>query len=392
MITAVLSNEKHPEYGVITIPFPIHNYTETYEILETIGAGHIAIRDCFVKELDSDIAVLKRLRETEINVDELDYLAKRLESFDRYELAQFQGAAVCRDLSNMTDLINLTFCCQSVTVVQDFTDLEAIGRTHHMNLHGGLTIDELQKIDFHKTALALLLDEDGLITPYGVVCENGMELAQVYDGLYFPDYRYSGDTLLVVAVTDWSLPEDSKDITWLYLPAEDCQIERALLRSGANRMGEMRLRITGSELPEEVDATLGMENDDLLSLNRLCQAVSVLGMAERQKLAAVTQFTNPCNAKQITHLAEQLNLFDYVPDISTPEEYGRYMIQKSGHYEYDDNLGDFYDFKGYGEQRIADEHGQFVPNGYISYHGFISIEEVLSGNQTKRMDMTMGGM
>jgi hypothetical protein len=46
MITAVLSNEKHPEYGAITVPFPIHNYTETYEKLEAIGAGHIAIRDC----------------------------------------------------------------------------------------------------------------------------------------------------------------------------------------------------------------------------------------------------------------------------------------------------------------------------------------------------------
>ena len=135
-----------------------------------------------------------------------------------------------------------------------------------------------------------------------------------------------------------------------------------------------------------------MENDDLLSLNRLCQAVSALGTAERRKLAAVTQFTKPCNAKQITHLAEQLNLFDYVPDISTPEEYGRYMIQKTGHYEYDDNLGDFYDFKRYGEQRIADEYGQFAANGYVSYHGFISIQEVLSGSQTERMDMTLGGM
>ena len=269
MITAVLSNEKHPEYSAGTVSFPIHNYTETYEKLEAIGVGHIVTHDCFVKELDSDIAVLKRLRETEVNVDELDYLAKRLESFDRYELVQFQGAAVSRDLSNMTDLINLTFCCQSVTVVQDFTDLETIGRTHHMNLHGGLTVDELQKIDFHKTALALLLNEDGLITPYGVVYENGMELEQIYDGLYFPDYRYSGDTLLVVAVTDWSLPEDSKDITWLYLPAEDCQIERTLLRGGIDRMGEACLRFAGSELPEEVDAALDMENDDLHSLNRL---------------------------------------------------------------------------------------------------------------------------
>ena len=57
---------------------------------------------------------------------ELDYLAKRLESFDRYELAQFQGTSVSQDYFNMTDSINLTFCCQGVTVVQNLTDLTAV--------------------------------------------------------------------------------------------------------------------------------------------------------------------------------------------------------------------------------------------------------------------------
>ena len=50
-------------------------------------------------------------------MDELDYLAKRLDSFDRTGLAQFQGMAAKLDLSDMTDLINLTFCCQEATVI-----------------------------------------------------------------------------------------------------------------------------------------------------------------------------------------------------------------------------------------------------------------------------------
>ncbi len=33
----------------------------------------------------------------------------------------------------LKDLINLTFSCQQVTVISDFTDLEAIGRQHYIN-------------------------------------------------------------------------------------------------------------------------------------------------------------------------------------------------------------------------------------------------------------------
>jgi hypothetical protein len=35
--------------------------------------------------------VLKRLDESLTNVDELNYLAKRLESFDNYEIAKFRA-------------------------------------------------------------------------------------------------------------------------------------------------------------------------------------------------------------------------------------------------------------------------------------------------------------
>ncbi|MDD3231511.1 MAG: hypothetical protein PHE09_20220 [Oscillospiraceae bacterium] len=121
-------------------------------------------------------------------MDKLDYLTKRLESFDPYELAQFQGAAVSYGYFSIRNLINLTFCCQEVTVVQDFTDLTAIGRKHYMDLHGGLTEEEIKSVDFRKTALSLLLNGEVKITPYGVVYDNGMQLELCYDGLYFRDY------------------------------------------------------------------------------------------------------------------------------------------------------------------------------------------------------------
>jgi predicted metal-binding transcription factor (methanogenesis marker protein 9) len=390
MIQALLKNRQRPDLPPVPVCFPIAEYESLYSNLEAIEIGHIAIRDCFVVKLGGDYPILKRLQETEINVDELDYLAKRLESFDQYELAQFQGAAVSQDYSDMTDFINLTFCCQEVTVVQDFTDLTAVGRTHYMNLHGGLTEDELKTVDFRKTALSLLLNEEGKITPYGVVYDNGMKLEPYYDGLYFPDYRYSGDTLLTMAATDRSLPEDTKDIAWLYLPVEECQINRALQRAGI-QTEDMRLRIEDNELPDALAERLEIE-EDLFEINKLCACVQRLDHEAYPKLEAALQMVQPSGITEARHLIEQLDLFDFISGISTPEEYGQYMITESGHFEYDDNLNEFYDYKKYGQWRMDHEQGQFVNGGYISYHGFISIDEVLAGSRSERLDMMMGGM
>lgn len=390
MIQVLLSNRQRPDMPPVPVCFPIAEYAAIYENLNVIGIGHIAIRDCFVKELDREYPILKRLLETEINVDELDYLAKRLESFDKYELAQFQGAAVSQDISDMTDFINLTFCCQGVTVVQDFTNLTAVGRKHYMNLQGGLTEEDLRTVDFHKTALALLLNEKGTVTPYGVVYENGMEPEPYYDGLYFPAYQYSGDTVLTIAATDRSLPEDTRGIAWLYLPMEDCQIERALLRAGIQNE-DIRLRYEYAELPAALVDLMGAQ-ENLYEINRLCAHFQNLDTGYRQQAEAALKMASPADIVQASNLLAQLDLFDFIPGISIPEEYGRHMIMDSGHYELDEDLEEYIDFKRYGEQRIAGECGQFTENGYISYRGFISIEEVMAGVGTERMDMEMGGM
>ena len=124
-----------------------------------------------------------------VNVEELNYLAKRLDSFDTGEAAQFQAMAHKLELFELKDLINLTFCCQQATVITDFSDLDDVGRDHYMNLHGGsASVDELNKLDGEGTARQLIESGSGTVTPYGVVYDNGMKLEQVYDGRFFPCY------------------------------------------------------------------------------------------------------------------------------------------------------------------------------------------------------------
>ena len=156
----------------------------------SVGTGVEA--GCKVEEIDSFYTVLKRTEMLTVNVEELNYLAKRLDSFDTGEAAQFQAMAHKLELFELKDLINLTFCCQQATVITDFSDLAAIGRDHYMNLHGGsASVDELNALDGEETARQLIESGSGTITPYGVVYDNGMKLEQVYDGRFFPCYTHA---------------------------------------------------------------------------------------------------------------------------------------------------------------------------------------------------------
>ena len=137
VIQAVLSNPQRPECGQITIPFPIpvDQYDQTVEMLQGIDLGFSINRDCKVDEIDSRYSVLGAVRDTLVNIDQLDYLAKRLDGFCAGEVSQFQAMAHKLGLSDVKNLINLTYCCQQATVITDFSDLEAVGRSHYMNLN-----------------------------------------------------------------------------------------------------------------------------------------------------------------------------------------------------------------------------------------------------------------
>ena len=392
MFHAVLSNPNRPEYGVATIPFPIPHdqYAHCMELLDALEIGDAVKADCKVEEIDSFYTVLKRTEMLTVNVEELNYLAKRLDSFDIYEAAQFQAMAHKLELFELKDLINLTFCCQQATVITDFSDLAAVGRDHYMNLHGGSArVDDLEALDGEETARRLIENGSGTITPYGVVYDNGMKLEKVYDGQFFPCYYYEPNAI-TVAVTAKSEPEDTERITWLYLPMVQEEIDRALLRAGITDPANVRLRLESSQLPDEVDVLLDMEREPLPDLNKLAEATDGLSEADMQKLGAAVMLAKPENAAQIKKLAENLDLFDFAPSAHTPEEYGKYMIRQSGRFDYDENLDGFYDYEGYALQRMNEEDGMFTDRGYIAYKGYFSMEEVMEGRHSHHMEM--GGL
>ena len=294
------------------------------------------------------------------------------------------------------DFINLTYCCQQTTVITDFSDLEQIGKDHTMTLNGGaMPIDQYQAVNGKEAALQLINGGRGVITPYGVAYDNGMELEPVYNGHQFPSYLYD-NSLLVLEITPKRGLVEGSNPEYLYLPASEHQIERTLLRVGVTTLHDAKMRIDWDELPEKVVNALELDHlsgSDLPALNRMCQAIEPLKEADMEKLNAVVLFAEAGDMMAVRQLAENLDLFDFVPGLQTPEEYGRHMIRESGHFDYDENLEGFYDYRRYGEQQIQQEGGQFNECGYVVYQGTVPLEELMRGaTAEQRQGPQMGGL
>ena len=393
MLQGTIINDHHPEYGSVVIQFPIpgDEYEHVLGLLEAMGIGDALEQDCYVDEIRGNYPVLKGLEGSSVNLEEMDYLAKRLDSFGTGETAQFQAIAERLDLHEITDFINLTFCCQRATVITDFSDLEAVGRAHFMNLTGGCaTMEELEALDGYETALLLIESGAGAITPYGVLYDNGMELEQFYDGRHFPAYEY--DTpLITLAITPKNADQENPAVDYLYLPAPDSMIERTFLRSGLDPC-DLQYSIECDSLPEAISDAVDTARENVLDLNDMCQAIRGLDSREMDKLAAAVLLAKPESAFEVGEIAKNLELFDYIPGVRDAEEYGKYMIQQSGHFEYDPNLDNFYNYSQYGWSRINREQGQFNKLGYISYQGTMTMEELLCGDPVERLDQQMDGM
>ena len=195
MFKASLKNNNIPELGTVTVEFPIPEaqYEETIRALNGIQSGAVVEQDCFVADIGTaDCPALERLIGTMANVDELDWLGKQLESFDRYELLQFNAAVERFGLSAADELIDLSFCAREVTVISDFTDLEKTGKRHYLTVHGACDSEELENLDGKETALALISGQPGYVTRFGVVYDNGIKLIDCY-GEKMPE-----ETLLLV--------------------------------------------------------------------------------------------------------------------------------------------------------------------------------------------------
>ncbi len=163
------------------------------------GIGAQGKKEHYVDELYDGDKSLLLLRHRFENLDEVNYLAKRLDSFGDEELRSFYAVVSLNKNLTVADLINQTFNMPRVTLIENVSNLEAVGKRHYMSMNGCVIggPDNQSKEDYIKIGKELLESGKGIATQYGLMFHNE-EIKEeiVYNGKTFPPYYYSGDTVI----------------------------------------------------------------------------------------------------------------------------------------------------------------------------------------------------
>ncbi len=386
---AIISNRNRPDYGKVIVPLPItdEQYDQVIEKLESFKIGDFRACDCHVDQVLDCPPVLKRLEGTQANIDELDYLAKRMDSFCAKELAAFQGMVEKMGYTEVFDMINLSFYCDEITVITDFKDTAAIGRNHVLAKNGAMAVEDLEKMDLAGIGRELIASGKGTITPYGIIYDEGVDILSLYNGEMFPEYHYK-DSLMDIALVS---PYSGCSYTALYLPTAERQIERTLKRFHMTDGDHFGIVAVSTEPPAPDafrDRTLTVE--ELYAVNRMAAAIAALDPSQYEKFAAAVDYAHPQTPEQYQKLAESLDMFEFIRGAWDVDDVGRHMILESGHFEIDPNLEDYIDFEAYGRDHMRGGEGKFGEYGYIAYTGDERLDFGTENKQT--LGPQMGGM
>lgn len=326
-------------------------------IRETIPKGKLVK----VSEKDNP---LQKLEGQFLNMDEVNFFARRMEHLTEYERKVLAVYANDCDVSTIKDLINLTFSMKGLSLLTDFSDASQVGVRLYTDEFSEIPEEQMDFTEFAKNALK---ESNVKVLPYGVLVDHGFELLEVYNGKTFPKFIVPEETVVVVEVQN-----TTGDREYLYLPTDICSMDKVKERLQVREYREMkvtevknlRLPDTLVSIPEDIN-----EIQQLTLFNEMCRKVRRFQEAELKQLATAVQFTGLINFSNVAYIATHLNEFEINPTVHNDEEYGKYLITESGLFEVDELLLPHINYAAFGADKKA---GTFEVSGYVD-DGFVGV-------------------
>jgi uncharacterized protein YnzC (UPF0291/DUF896 family) len=323
--------------------------------------------NCSIVEILYEKDMDEILKGIECSIEEINFFFKKLDSFDTKEKQQFYASAYVEKPNTMAELINLSFNIHCYSVINDFNDINKLGKILYLYEKQTVAAKELDEFDGESFVKGLIESNiDFKITPYGVLYKNRNEPEQVYNGKQFPLYNWE-ETIAILQLTAKGENE------FIYLPCADDEVKKAILRLEVSSLSDCDISVLRCEISDKItdilyrDAPLPLNID---TINDLAKRYKEMGSHDIGYLEKLIDYIKPKNMEEIFALMDSMYEFELFDHIKDPESYGRYIICESGHFEYDSNLEGYIDFKRYGQEKIAQEVGAFSKNGYITYHGY----------------------
>ena len=351
--------------------------------LERIHAEDVTPLELYVSEVVFP-EELGCLQDRFVNLDEVNFLGKRMDSFFGDEEYQFYEAMKSEGFDTLPDLINLSFNLNRYPLIRDISDMGKIGREYLLTVKGCLPADDEDDPKYAEFGRKLIQSGKGVFTEHGLLfVDESTPFQKLYDGQVFPPYVYDSNMLCIARA------EYNGKSEYLYLPCEEKAIDKALARLGtALENAKITLEDFSVNNPKWFERFKQIAADEgVYELNGLTNAINSAD-TDLKKLWLVAEYAEVEEAGQLARLAENIGCFKVIEDVSDYEDVGRYIVDNNDCYALHPELEDYFDFNGFGKH-IAEEYGgKFVGGNFIYNDTDTSLLDILYPDKP----ITMGGM
>ena len=153
--------------------------------LERIHAEDVTPLELYVSEVIFP-EELGCLQDRFVNLDEVNFLGKRMDSFFGDEEYQFYEAMKSEGFDTLPDLINLSFNLNRYPLIQDISDMGKIGREYLLTVKGCLPADDADDPKYAKLGRELIRSGKGVFTEHGLLfVDEDTPFIRDYDGQNF---------------------------------------------------------------------------------------------------------------------------------------------------------------------------------------------------------------
>lgn len=381
MIQVVLQNDYHKT----ELTFPCRE-VEIADALIALNNDNDLSKGVFISQM-IEPEELNVLENQFIDLDELNYLAKRMESFfGEVEFSQFYEALKHEGFTEMKDIINLTFNMNRYPLIQDISDVAKIGREYLLVTQGALPAGDLDNPCYAEKGRELIQSGKGIFTEHGMLfVDEDTPFQELYDGEVFPFYLCDSDYLLTVILEY----EGKQEL--VSLPCEEIAIYKASKRLKAPNVDSLTVKLEGARFR---DSEWEQRFEDILreqgisETNLLCGTISNCDM-NLNKLSALVNYTNVEEVRDIIKLVENEECFHFFESCGDFEAVAKQFIADDPQeYFVSDALEEYIDYEQFGEDMDRDHDGKFVREGYVCMANGERLKDVLGhGEQGAHISM-----
>ena len=185
-------------------------------------------------------------------------------------------------------------------------------------------------------------------------------------------YNYDHDCPFEAYITNLGKYNEGELVgEWVKFPTTYEEMQKVFERIGINKEDEF------GNIYEEwfitdydcyVDGLHDMlgEYESLDELNYLANSIEAMEKSDFERFEVAIEMGDYAGSvKDLINLTENLDKYDFYPDVHDHDDLGRMYIDEYGAMEVPDHLKNYIDYEAYGRDIALDENGHFTDQGYV---------------------------